>query len=167
MFRKMEDFYDSYSSLTGGTTKIFNVLTDRNLDQAVGPGHRTLGQIAWHIVTTIPEMMNRTGLGLGSVDPNSMPPASAKAIADAYRTVTREMVSAVRAAWSDQSLLETDDMYGEPWRRGKSLSALIAHEVHHVGQMTVLLRQAGAKVPGVSGPSKEEWGEYGMQPPRY
>jgi uncharacterized damage-inducible protein DinB len=28
--------------------------------------------------------------------------------------------------------------------------------------MTVLMRQAGIKVPGVYGPAKEEWAAYGM-----
>ena len=42
------------------------------------------------------------------------------------------------------------------------LSALIRHEAHHRGQMTVLMRQAGLTVPGVYGPSREEWVAYGM-----
>jgi hypothetical protein len=29
----------------------------------------------------------------------------------------------------------------------------------------VLMRQAGVRVPGVYGPAREEWPEYGMQPP--
>ena len=34
---------------------------------------------------------------------------------------------------------------------------LIQHQAHHRGQLTVLMRQADLKVPGVYGPSKEEW----------
>ena len=52
-------------------------------------------------------------------------------------------------------------MYGEKWPRGMSLSALMAHETHHRGQMTVLMRQAGLPVPGVYGPAKEEWAAMG------
>jgi uncharacterized damage-inducible protein DinB len=40
----------------------------------------------------------------------------------------------------------------------------MSHEIHHRGQMTVLMRQAGLKVPGVYGPSREEWTAYGMPP---
>lgn len=39
--------------------------------------------------------------------------------------------------------------------RGKLLRILINHQTHHLGQMTVLLRQAGLKVPPVMGPTKE------------
>jgi len=46
-----------------------------------------------------------------------------------------------------------------------SLQVLVVHQAHHRGQMTVLMRQAGLKVPGVYGPAREEWTAYGMQPP--
>ncbi len=167
MFRTLSDFLTVYANLTEGTGKILATLTDENLKQSVTPGHRTLGQLGWHVVATVPEMMNRTGLGLGSVDPESMPPASAKEIADAYRKVTQEATRAIKTHWNDNTLLETDDMYGKTWPRGATLQALVTHEVHHVGQMTVLLRQAGAKVPGIYGPAKEEWTQFGMEPPRY
>jgi hypothetical protein len=31
--------------------------------------------------------------------------------------------------------------------------------------MTVLMRLAGLKIPGLYGPSKEEWSRYGMKEP--
>ncbi len=58
-------------------------------------------------------------------------------------------------------------MYGESWPRGVTLMILIAHETHHLGQITVLLRQAGRSVPGIMGPSKEEWARFGMDAPPY
>lgn len=167
MFRTISDFLQSYDFLTEATGRVFDQLTDDNLDQAVGPGHRTLGDIAWHIVATIPEMMGRTGLPLSAVDPDAMPPDSAQEIRDGYAEASAELRKAVESQWTDDSLLETDDMYGEEWPRGVSLSAVILHEVHHRGQMTVLLRQAGTTVPGVYGPSREEWGQYGGEPPAY
>ena len=48
-------------------------------------------------------------------------------------------------------------MYGESWSRGAVLMSLIVHQAHHRGQMTVLMRQAGLRVPGVYGPAKEDW----------
>ena len=43
---------------------------------------------------------------------------------------------------------------------------LVTHQTHHRGQMTVLMRQAGLKVPDVYGPAKEGWATYGMPAPR-
>jgi uncharacterized damage-inducible protein DinB len=167
MYRKLDDFHGDYQYLVEGTKKMLALLTDENLGQSVGAGHRTLGQITWHLVATFPEMMNRTGLGLGSVSFDAPPPASAQAIREGYDKATSELLESIKSNWSDETLLETDDMYGEQWPRGKTLAALIHHEIHHRGQMTVLLRQAGQKIPGLYGPSKEEWTQYGIQEPPY
>lgn len=167
MFRRVSDFVKSYQYMVANTDKLLGAITDQNLDQAVAPGHRTIRRIAWHIVTTIPEMMNRTGLGLAAVDEHAPPPDSAREIREAYGVATKELVRAIETHWTDETLTETDDMYGDPWPRGVTLSALISHEAHHRGQLTVLLRQAGARVPGVYGPAKEDWASMGMAPPAY
>ena len=57
------------------------------------------------------------------------------------------------------------NMYGQMWTREATLTSLVVHQIHHRAQMTVLMRQAGLKVPGIYGPSKEEWGQFGMQAP--
>ena len=72
------------------------------------------------------------------------------------------MAEQIAKHWTDAMLVETVPMYGEDWTRGKVLAALILHQAHHRGQMNVLMRQAGLGVPGVYGPSKEEWVNYGM-----
>ena len=167
MFRKVDDFLTAYKGHVDGTNKVLALLDGGNMGHAVAPGHRTLRELAWHIVVTVPEMMGRTGLGLGAVDHESTPPDSADAIRRGYRAVTEELVEALRSRWTDATLEETDDMYGERWPRGATLSALLLHEVHHRGEMIVLLRQAGAKVPGLYGPSMEEWSQFGMKPPAY
>jgi uncharacterized damage-inducible protein DinB len=55
-------------------------------------------------------------------------------------------------------------MYGEDWLNGLTLQILISHEIHHRGQMTVLMRQAELRVPEVYGPTREDWLERGMEP---
>lgn len=50
--------------------------------------------------------------------------------------------------------------HGETWMELPRIvylqSALLSHTIHHRGQLTVLLRVMGAKVPGVYGPSADE-----------
>ena len=75
------------------------------------------------------------------------------------------MLEQVKANWTDQTLTVVDDMYGEKWPRGLTVRVLLDHQTHHRGQMTVLMRQAGLKVPGIYGPSKEEWSAYGAAAP--
>jgi len=167
VFHRIEDFEKTYAQQVEMTGKVLATLTDQNLAQPVAEGHRTLGHIAWHVVATVPEMMNRTGLGLSSIDQEAPPPTVAREIIDGYQKVTSELLQSLKENWTDETLGQVDDMYGMKWPRSMTLRILIDHEIHHRGQMTVLLRQAGAKVPGVMGPSKEEWTAFGMDAPAY
>ncbi len=165
MIRTIDDFYHMWSREIESTQKILKHLTDRSLAQSVGPEYRTLGRLAWHVVTTLPEMMSRTGLKLEGPDPESPVPASAKEIAKAYNMAAISVLEQVKKGWTDATLDQKDEMYGEQWRRGETLTALILHQTHHRGQMTVLMRQAGLDVPGVYGPARQEWGAFGLTPP--
>jgi len=53
-------------------------------------------------------------------------------------------------------------MYGEKWPNGKTLEVLIFHEIHHRAEMVALMRVLDMKVPGIYGPSKEDWSKYGL-----
>lgn len=167
MFRKLDDFFRSYKTLTAGTGRILGALTDDSLAVSAAEGHRGLGAMAWHIVATVPEMMSRTGLPLSAVDPAAMPPANAAEIVGAYRRVCDELVAALKADWDDQTLETVDNLYGEDWPRGMTLQILIHHEIHHRGQITALMRKAGLVVPGIYGPAKEEWAAHGCDEPPY
>ena len=144
---------------------IMDSLTDESMSQAVADDHRTLGRMAWHIVTTIPEMANMTGLKFDGPDHNAPLPATVAVIQRAYRQVSQGLLEAVKADWNDAMLLQEIDLFGEKWTRGSGLQILMAHEVHHRGQMTVLMRQAGLKVPDLYGPAKESWEKQGAPPP--
>jgi uncharacterized damage-inducible protein DinB len=165
MFTKLVHFEKAWQRESEGTLKLLKELTDPSLAQPVAPQERTLGRIAWHLVASIPEMMGRTGLSIAGPAPDAPPPRSAAEIAAAYETAARSLLEQVRKRWTDETLQVQDDMYGERWKRGLTLSALIGHQTHHRGQMTVLMRQAGLKVPGVYGPAREEWAGLGATAP--
>lgn len=165
MFRAIEDFVQNWTYESASTQKQMDQLTDESLAQPISGDHRTLGRIAWHIVTTIPEMMSHVGLKMSEVDFKAPVPKTAAEIKKAYAAVSRQLMDQIKADWNDATLQIEDDMYGEKWKRGITLLILIKHEIHHRGQMTVLMRQAGLKVLGFYGPAKEEWVNYGAPPP--
>jgi uncharacterized damage-inducible protein DinB len=164
MYRKIEDFLGSWAYETEATLKVFGQLTDQSLGQKVTDEGRTLGRIAWHIVQTLPEMGGRTGLQISGPGEKDPIPASAEEITASFKDAAESLAQEVQSKWGDSDLEIEDDMYGEMWMRGQTLGALVNHQTHHRGQMTVLMRQAGLPVPGVYGPSKEEWDAYGMPP---
>lgn len=165
MFTRIADFEACWQTESEGTLRVLEALTDVSLGQQTAPDSRTLGRIAWHITLTIPEMMGRTGLVLVGPEASAPVPTRAADIVDAYAAASRALTEAVRSSWTDESLAETDDMYGQRWKRGITLLALVSHQAHHRGQMTVLMRQAGLPVPGVYGPAREQWSAMGMEPP--
>jgi len=165
MISTISDFEHLWSSELEGTQKILKHLTDRALSQQVNPQGRTLARLAWHITTSIPEMMSRTGLQLAGPGKDDPIPPSARGIAQAYSEAAISLLEQVKARWTDATLREKDDMYGEQWARGFTLTSLILHQVHHRAQMTVLMRQAGLEIPGLYGPARHEWAAYGMTPP--
>ena len=165
MFAKLVHFEKAWSFESEATVKLLKLLTDASLAQAVTPRDRTLGRLAWHITTSIPEMMGRTGLELSGPAYNAPMPKTAAEIEAGYEQAARSLLEQVKELWTDETLSVTDEMYGEQWKRGFTLAVLINHQTHHRGQMTVLMRQAGLKVAGIYGPAREEWAAMGMEAP--
>lgn len=161
MLRKIEDFQKDWAYEAEMTGKILNALTDESLGQKVCEDGRTLGFLGWHLTQTLGEMPGKVGLTVDAPSFDQECPTTAAEIASAYEKAAKSVADEISANWTDETLLETDDMYGETWARGLTLFYLIAHQAHHRGQMTVLMRQAGLAVPGVYGPSKEEWAAFG------
>ena len=162
MYRKLEDFINDWTIESESTLKIFNNLTDESLTKKVDENVRNAGRLAWHITTAIGEMASRVGLNFKADDPYSPVPATAKEIVDAYKEASENLVNFIKSNWNDDTLLVEDDMYGEMWKRGMTLGVIVSHQIHHRAQLTIVMRLNGLKVPGVYGPSKEEWTSYGM-----
>jgi len=162
MFRNVADFTRAWQGESASTYKMMAALTDAALARKVTAEGRSLGRLAWHIVQTLGEMGRHAGLAVDAADEKTPQPATAAAIAEAYKAGAAAVEKAVTSAWTDGDLPGEIEMYGEKWTRGQALLALMAHEIHHRAQMTVLMRQAGLKVPGVYGPAREEWAAYGM-----
>lgn len=164
MYTTIEDFISEYQKETEFTHKLLVALTDESLKQEIAPGYRTLGHLAWHLVTS-GGMLKHTGLIMELPTVKSDPPANASVIAETYLAASKVIIEGVRTQWTDEKLQEVVLMYGESWKNGLTLSIVLKHEVHHRGQLTILMRQAGLPVVGIYGPSKEEWLSMGMEAP--
>ena len=121
MFLSVSTFLLTWEKEAKSTQRILDALTDDSLNQLVAAQDRTLGRIAWHIVTTIPEMMSRTGLVLESINEDAPLPNTAEEILHNYREVSSSLATAIRNQWNDQALLEKKDMYGETWKNGDTI----------------------------------------------
>ena len=162
MYRRIDDFTRDWAYEIECTSKVLNNLTDASLSQKVTEEGRNLGFLAWHIVITLGEMPGKVGLHIDGPPEDAPVPATAAEIAAAFTAAANSVSAEVAKNWTDETLEQEDEMYGDKWKRGLTLLYLILHQAHHRGQMTVLMRQAGLLVPGIYGPSREEWEGFGM-----
>ncbi len=164
MYVTVEDFIAEWNKEAGLTQGVLDGMTDEALGQRVYPEGRTLGRIAWHLTANIPEYLAEFGVPIeGAGDSNEVP--SAREIAETFRTNVTAAADAIRKRWTDDSLKLTQNAFGRTESNAMILMGLIKHIVHHRGQLTVLMRQAGVPVPAVYGPSKEIWARMGVTPP--
>ncbi|MDZ7631957.1 MAG: DinB family protein [Gemmatimonadaceae bacterium] len=165
MYHTLAEFYSDWAYESQVTQVMLDHLSDASLLREAYPGGRTIGRLAWHIAQSVPEMMARTGVHVAGAPEAAPVPVAAATIADAYRVAAASLVDQLGAHWTDETLRETDDMYGERWTRSVTLGVLVSHQIHHRGQLTVLMRQAGLPIPGIYGPTLEEWATMGAPAP--
>lgn len=156
MYRKVDDFIEDWEKARAGTTKALEAMTDEKLGQAIVEGHNTLGWLGWHITSAQQYFAGLLGLTVTVPGDIRTVPRDANLIVDSYKAISKELTDKVKDSFTDDSLIENVDQHGTPTPRGEILRMLIDHQTHHRGQITVLLRQAGLKVPGVMGPTREE-----------
>jgi uncharacterized damage-inducible protein DinB len=163
MYQSIQAFIEDYKGESEVTQKLLNTLTDESLNREVAPGFRTLGYLAWHLVRST-EMLLSAGVKF-AVPQEKETPATAAAIAEGYKQTTQTLLDAVQTQLKDEDLQKTVNFFGMNWKTDVLLYNFLKHEVHHRGQLTVLMRQAGIPVSGVYGPAKEEWAAFGMEAP--
>jgi uncharacterized damage-inducible protein DinB len=170
MFRRLDDFTKAWTEEAKHTLALLETIPDASLDIAIADGHRDLRRLAWHLVESLIEMPARMGLAMPGAHLVKggfigSPPDRMEDVMATYAANSEALLKGA-GTWSDADLEREDDMYGETWKRGRSLYVLLAHQAHHRGQMTVLMRQARLPVPPIYGPVKEGWSAYGVEPPK-
>jgi uncharacterized damage-inducible protein DinB len=164
MYRKIEDFITEWGYESESTIKVFKNITNDSLNKKDHEHVRSIAVLAWHITITLNEMLGKAGLPVTGPDEKSKAPSTINEIISAYENSSASVVEQVKKLWNDAALPEEIPMYGYSWKKGTVLSVLIKHQAHHRGQLTVLMRQAGLKVPQVYGPVKEDWAQWKMHP---
>jgi len=166
MYYKISDFIEDWKYESESTIKVLSNLTDEVLTVKFNNEIRTAGRLAWHIVGAIAELAHRMGLSFEEIDQDAPFPSTAKEIVNEYKRASDGLIKEIKEKWNDETLSIEDEItgQGDRWSRGKTLGALVTHQIHHRAQLTVVMRLAGLKVPGVYGPAKEEWAAYGMAP---
>ncbi|WP_374717802.1 DinB family protein [Neobacillus sp.] len=165
MYITIADFIREWNWEASLTQKVLEGLTDDSLSQKVYPEGRTLGRIVWHFTTNIPEYLAHFGLKMDEIEYAEKVPTSAKEIVETFKQISSSAAKAIEEQWTDETLKEVQIAFGRKETNAQILMGLIKHIIHHRGQATVLMRQAGIKPFGVYGPPKEDWIHLGVENP--
>jgi uncharacterized damage-inducible protein DinB len=163
MYYHIKDFLTDWEYESEATLKLFQNLTDEALPKQIHPNVRSLGFLSWHIIHTMQEMMTKTGLKIQIRDQQYYNNETAKEICDTYKSGAKILADVIRKSWTDADLPKEDEMYGDMWKRGMTLSILIRHQAHHRAEMIVVMRMLNLPVTSAYGPVKEEWSQWGME----
>jgi uncharacterized damage-inducible protein DinB len=146
------------------TRRVLERIPDDHLSWRPAAKSRTLGELAHHIAVnpgSVCAMAAQNPAGppdFKQADPVPATVAEVLATLDASMAQARQLLGAM----SDSDLLETwrmtaggHDVMVMP-RMALLRAVLLNHWYHHRGQLSVYLRQVGAPVPSIYGPSADE-----------
>ena len=164
MYTSISNFKKEFQNENQTTLKIFKAISNEKLAHKPNENVRSIKRLVWHMTITLGEMMSKAGLKIDCPDEHTEPLDNINDIIHVYEKAAKSVLEQVEKNWSDADLTTELDMYGEKWAKGTILNVLIKHEIHHRGQLTVIMRFSGIQVPGTYGPSKEEWATWNMPP---
>lgn len=163
MYLSISNFKNDWQAEYDATLKTFNGLTNASLTAPMPNNIRSIATLAWHIVYSVSEMLNHTELKIEALPVKVPTGLTVTMLIDEYKKTNIAFVAAIDA-WEYNQLTVKVPMYGEEWSKGKILQVIMHHQIHHRAQLGVLMRLAGLAVPGMYGPSKEDWTAMGIEP---
>ena len=156
---ELEMFLASWDRESANTVKVLEALPAAQYDFRPDATGRSLGELAWHLAegdAYISFGVERGQFSMDTKPPNIERPREIKALAPEYKRVHQEAVARLRTL-TPEDLDRTIPFFTGPMTiRDILWSAIIAHGIHHRGQLSLMCRLAGGAAPGLYGPNREE-----------
>jgi len=156
---ELERFLNTWNREAEGTLKLLRALPSSQYDFRPDAGGRSLGELAWHLSEGDAYMSFGIEKGQFTMDakpPNIERPRTVEALAPGYERIHQEAVARIRKL-TPEDFDRTIPFFGGPMPIRDILSNMIlAHHVHHRGQLALMCRLAGGQAPGLYGPNREE-----------
>ena len=159
MATELERFIASWDAEAANTVKLLKALPAAQYDFKPDPGGRSLGELAWHLAEGDAYMSFGIERGHFTMDmkpPHIERPRTVEALAPGYELIHREAVARIQTL-TPADLDRTIQFFIGPMTiRDIMATAILAHLVHHRGQLSLMCRLAGGVTPGMYGPNREE-----------
>jgi uncharacterized damage-inducible protein DinB len=159
LMNELETFLASWDRESDGTIKLLKALPSSKYDFRPDAGGRSLGELAWHLAEGDAYMsygIERGQFGMEMKPPNIERPRTIEALAPGFERIHSEAVARIRKLKPEDLDRQLQFFSGEMSIRDILWSAILAHGIHHRGQLSLMCRLAGGQPPGLYGPNREE-----------
>jgi uncharacterized damage-inducible protein DinB len=156
---ELDLFLHVWEREAGNTARLLKALPPAHYDFRPDPGGRSVGELAWHLAegdAYISFAIENGRFDLQAKPPDIERPRTIDALAPGYERVHRAAVERIRKLTLDDLDRTVDFLSDARPIRELLWEAILFHGIHHRAQLTVLVRLAGAEVPGLYGPNREE-----------
>jgi len=157
---ELQTFLSVWDAEAQKTAALLRALPAGQYDFRPDAGARSLGELAWHLAEAdayVSWGIEQGKFAPGVKAPGLERPRSIDALAPGYERVHTEAVTRVRRLGADDLDRRLTYFDGkERPVRDLLWSAMLFHNIHHRGQLSVLCRLAGGTAPGMFGPNREE-----------
>jgi uncharacterized damage-inducible protein DinB len=156
---ELEMFLSTWDREAESTLKLLRALPATQYDFRPDVGGRSLGELAWHVAEGDAYMSSGIEAGRFAMDmkpPNIERPRTIEALAPGYERIHREAVARIRKLRVEDLDRSVPFFVGHMPIRDILWGMIIAHGIHHRGQLTLMCRLAGGQAPGLYGPNREE-----------
>ena len=156
---ELERFLGTWEQETQSTLKLLRALPSAKYDFRPDATGRSLGELAWHLAEGDGYMSY--GIEKGEFNMNDRPPhierpKTVEGLAPAFEVVHRDAAERIKKLKVDD-LDRTLPFFGMTLPiRDILWTMILAHAIHHRGQLGLMCRLAGGQTPGLYGPNREE-----------
>jgi uncharacterized damage-inducible protein DinB len=152
-------FFELWEREAERTLQLFRALPSDQYDLRPDPAGRSLGELAWHLAEVDGYMslvIEQGGYRKDLRPPNIERPRTVAGLAPGYERVHAEAVARLQSL-APNELRRTIRVFVEPMPiRAILWDLIISHAAHHRGQLSLMSRIAGVRIPALYGPTREE-----------
>ena len=156
---ELDRFLRTWDREADSTLKLLRALPASQYDFRPDSGGRSLGELAWHLAEGDAYMsvgVERGGFSMDMKPPNIERPRTVEALAPGFERIHQEAVARLNKLTPADLDREISFLTGPVAIRDVLWDFIIAHGVHHRGQLSLMCRLAGGQAPGLFGPNREE-----------
>lgn len=154
-----EMFLNAWEREANNTLKVLRALPVTQYDFRPDAAGRSLGELAWHLAEAEAYPTFAIELGrfdMGAKPPNIERPRQVEALAPGYERIHHDAVERISKLKAEDFDRSTPFFAGPRPIRDLLWNVVLAHGIHHRGQLCLMCRLAGGTVPEVYGPNREQ-----------